>query len=47
MELVEAIEKNEVVADATSGQLQRNLVLVKALVDVKGKAYPEVEKISE
>ncbi|MBP5678326.1 MAG: peptidylprolyl isomerase [Bacilli bacterium] len=45
MDLVEDIEKNEKVADTSSGQLQRNLVLVKALVDVKGKTYPEVEKM--
>jgi len=47
MELVERIEKTERVADSESGQLQRNLVLEKALIDLKGKAYPEVEKISE
>ena len=46
MEIVEKIEANEKVADTESGQLQRNLVLVKAVVDLKGKTYPEVEKVS-
>ena len=46
MELVEAIEKNERVADAKSGQLQTNLVLEKAVIDLKGKTYPEVEKVN-
>ena len=46
MDLVEAIEKNERVADASSGQLQTNLTLEKAMVDLKGKEYPEVEKMS-
>ncbi len=45
MEIVERIEKTEKVADASSGQLERNLVLQKALVDEKGKTYPEVETI--
>ena len=46
MELVEAIEKNEKVADSQSGKLQTNLVLEKAVVDLKGKDYPEVEKMN-
>ena len=46
MEIVERIEKTEKVADASSGQLQNNLVLQKALVDEKGKTYPEVEKMN-
>ncbi len=46
MEIVERIEKTERVADASSGQLQNNLVLQKALVDEKGKTYPEVEKMN-
>ncbi len=41
------IVKNEVVSDPESGKLQTNLVLKKSLVDLKGKEYPEVEKISE
>ena len=45
-DIIEKIEKNERVADSESGKLQNNLVLKKALVDLKGKEYPEVEKIS-
>lgn len=44
-DLVEKMEENEEVADETSGKLQTNLVLKKALVDLKGKKYPKVEKI--
>lgn len=44
---IESIVDNEVVSDASSGQLKNNLVLKKALVDLKGKEYPEVEKIVE
>ena len=47
MEIVERIEKTEKVADSESGQLQRNLVLEKAVIDLKGKEYPEVIKMSE
>lgn len=46
MENVEAIEKNESVADVSSGKLRTNLVLKKAIIDLKGKEYPEVEKIN-
>lgn len=45
-DIIEKIEKNERVADSESGKLQNNLVLKKALVDLKGKEYPEVEKVS-
>ena len=44
MDIVEEIEKREKVADIESGKLQTNLVLKKALVDVKGVEYPEPEK---
>lgn len=44
--LIERIEKNEKVADSESGKLQTNLVLKKALVDLGGKEYPEVEKVN-
>ena len=44
---LEAIEENEIIADQTSGKLQNNLVIKKALVDLKGQEYPEVEKASE
>ena len=46
MDIVERIEKNEVVKDPQSGQLQTNLTLEKAIVDLKGKEYPEVEKMN-
>ena len=42
---IENIVKRERIADQESGQLQKNLVLKKALVDLKGKEYPEVEKV--
>ena len=45
MDIVEKIEKNEKVADSQSGKLEKNLVLEKAVVDTKGKDYPEPEKI--
>ena len=44
--IIEDIEKNEIVADQDTGRLNKNLVLKKALVDLKGKAYPDVEKIN-
>lgn len=46
MDVVEAIEKGEVVSDSQSGKLAHNLVLKKAVIDLKGKEYPEVEKIN-
>lgn len=45
--ILETIEDNERVIDQNSGKLQENLVIKKALIDLKGKEYPEVEKISE
>lgn len=44
MKTVERIEKRERVSDTSSGQLASNLVLKKALIDLKGKTYSEVEK---
>lgn len=44
---IDAIVKRERIANTNSGQLQTNLVLKKALVDLKGKEYPEVEKVSK
>ena len=46
MDIVEAIEKGEAVSDSQSGKLAHNLVLKKAVIDLKGKEYPEVEKIN-
>ena len=45
MDIVEAIEKRETVSDLQSGKLAHNLVLKKAVIDLKGKEYPEVEKV--
>ena len=45
MDLVERIEKEETVSDTSSGKLAKNLILVKSVVDLKGKEYPEPEKI--
>lgn len=42
---IELIAKKEKVADSQSGKLKNNLTIEKALVDLKGKEYPEVEKI--
>ena len=44
--IIEDIEKNERVANQDTGKLNKNLVLKKALVDLKGKDYPDVEKIN-
>ena len=46
MDTIKLIEKMERVSDAQSGKLSKNLVLKKALVDTKGKTYPEPEKIN-
>lgn len=46
MDTVKRIEKRERVADQSSGKLASNLVLKKALIDLKGKTYPEVEKVN-
>lgn len=44
---IEKIISNEQVADNTTGQLKTNLKIKKAIIDLKGKEYPEVEKITE
>ncbi len=46
-EVIKKIEDTEVVQDETTGQLQNNLTIKKAVVDTKGKDYKEVEKIEE
>lgn len=43
---IENIVKNEKVADQSSGKLEKNLVLKKALVDTKEKDYKEPKKIT-
>lgn len=45
-ENVERIAKNEAIADTSTGKLRSNLKLKKTIIDLKGKTYPEVEKIS-
>lgn len=47
METIERIEKLERVSNPQSGKLATNLTLKKALVDLKGKTYKEVEKVTE
>ena len=47
METIERIEKLERVSNPQSGKLATNLILKKALVDLKGKTYKEVEKVTE
>lgn len=46
-DIIEAIEENEKVADQDSGKLAKNIVIEKAVIDLKGKEYPEPEKIGE
>lgn len=42
---IEAITKNEKIKDIQTGKLAKNLVIKKAIIDLKGKEYKEVEKI--
>lgn len=44
MDNVERIEKEEVVSNEATGQLKKNLTIKKAIIDLKGKEYKEVEK---
>ena len=44
MDIIEKIEKKEKIANKKTGKLENNLIIEKALVDLKGKEYPEVEK---
>lgn len=44
---ITAITENERVSDSTSGKLQHNLTIQKAIVDLQGKEYPEPEILSE
>ncbi|HIR49405.1 MAG TPA: peptidylprolyl isomerase [Candidatus Faecimonas gallistercoris] len=46
-ENINRIVKSEGVSDPDSGKLTHNLIIKKAVVDLKGKEYPAVEKISE
>ena len=42
---IKNIEKIEKVSDETSGKLEHNLIIKKAIVDLNGKEYPEPEKV--
>ena len=44
---IENIVSHENVSDSTTGKLANNLVIKKSIIDLKGKTYPEVEKIEE
>lgn len=44
---IKSIEANERVSDSESGSLQNNLVIKKAVIDLKGKEYSEVSKIEK
>ena len=46
-DIIERIEKEEVIANPETGQLKNNLTIKKALIDLKGNTYEEVEKITE
>lgn len=43
-DVIEEIESSEQVEDTSTGKLQTNLVIKKAVVDTKGKEYPAVIK---
>ncbi len=43
---IESIVANEKIANTDTGKLQRNLKIKKALIDLKGKSYPAVEKVT-
>ena len=43
---IKRIVSQETVSDSQSGKLTRNLKITKAVVDLKGKTYQEVEKIT-
>lgn len=46
MDIVDEIAKNEKVSDSATGKLVHNLTITKAVIDLKGKEYAEVEKVS-
>lgn len=46
-DIIERIEKEEVITNPETGQLKNNLTIKKALIDLKGNAYEEVEKITD
>lgn len=46
-DIITSIENNEIVSDNETGQLKNNLVIKKALIDLKNKDYDEVVKIKD
>ncbi len=46
-DIISTIEKEEIVSDTNTGKLRNNLTIKKALIDLKGKEYSDVEKIDE
>ena len=44
---IEHIESSQQVANTNTGKLKKNLTIEKALIDLKGKEYNDVEKVSE
>lgn len=44
---IEQIIMSERISDENSGKLQQNLILKKAIIDLKGKEYEQVKKITE
>lgn len=44
---IESITKNEQIQNQETGQLKSNLIIKKSIIDLKGKTYPEVEKITK
>ena len=47
MDIIDKIAATEIVTDASSGKLKKNLVIKKALVDTKGHEYKEPVKIAD
>lgn len=44
---IEKIVATETISDPDSGKLSHNLTIKKAVIDLKGKSYPDVEKIEK
>lgn len=46
-DVIKNIEKDEIIEDTETGKLKNNLVIKKAIVDLKNKTYNDVEKITD
>lgn len=46
-ETIKKIENNENIEDDSTGKLKTNLIIKKAVIDLKGKTYNDVEKITD